>query len=111
MKTKQPKRRRANHEEWTLWAIDCAKRVLRHFETKDRPRKTIDTVCVTIDASARAAARAAGHAAATPHAPAHARHAAAYALEAAGSAAAKEREWQQKRLPARLRPIGPPSKK
>ena len=98
MKTKQPKRRRANHEEWTLWAIDCAKRVLRHFETKDRPRKAIDAVCETIDVSARAAARAAGHAA-------------AHALEAAGSAAATEREWQQKRLPARLRPIGLPSKK
>ena len=50
-----------------------------------------------------AAARAAGHAAATAHVASHARHAAAYAVKAAtaaGIAAATERDWQRRRLPA-----------
>ena len=61
--------------------------------------------------AARAAARAAGHAAATAHVAGHARHAAAYAVKAAaaaaipsaaGTASARERAWQRRRLPERL---------
>ena len=65
--------------------------------------------------AARAAARAAGHAAATAHVARHARHAAAYAVTAAAaalpadaSAAAAERDWQCRRLPESLWPIGFP---
>lgn len=62
-------------------------------------------------AAARAAARAAGHAAATAHVATHARHAAAYAAKAAAAAipnngemvAVAECDWQQRRLPDRLR--------
>lgn len=68
--------------------------------------------------SARAAARAAGHAAATAHVAGHARHAARYASAAAATcagpaaadaAAAQERDWQDRRLPERLRPVMPSS--
>ena len=64
--------------------------------------------------AARAAARAAGHAAATAHVASHARHAATYAVTAvtsasgptdAAEATAREREWQDQRLPKHLRPI------
>ncbi len=63
------------------------------------------------EAAARAAARAAGHAAATAHAAVHARAAAAYAVTAvdttaaaaAAAASARERDWQRRRLPKRLR--------
>ena len=63
------------------------------------------------EGAARAAARAAGQAAGTPHMAGHARHAAAYALKAAtgaadpAAAAAKERDWQYRRLPEHLRPV------
>ena len=65
------------------------------------------------DPAACAAARAAGHAAATAHVASHARHAAAYAVEAARAvdttdaeaAATKERKWQVRRLPERLRSV------
>jgi hypothetical protein len=64
--------------------------------------------------AARAAARAAGHAAATAHVAEHALRAAEYAIQAmqAGCggrddaiAAVRERAWQQKRLPARVRAL------
>ena len=70
-------------------------------------------------AAARAAARAAAHASATAHVAAHAAHAANYAVTAAtyaadptGSAAAtaKERDWQYRRLPERLRPVAFPAR-
>lgn len=70
-------------------------------------------------AAARAAARAAGHAAATAHVASHAAHAAAYAVTAAACAAvpteaaaatAKERDWQDRRLPNRLRPVVLPAR-
>ena len=65
-------------------------------------------------AAARAAARAAGHAAATAHVAGHAHHAAAYAVTAAShvavptdapAGAGKERDWQYRHLPKRLRPV------
>ena len=70
-------------------------------------------------AAARAAARAAGHAAATAHVASHAAHAANYAVKAAkspdaavptDSAAAKERDWQYRRLPKHLRPEAFPTR-
>jgi hypothetical protein len=91
-----------------LWAADCAKRVLRFFEsehpTDDRPRRALEgarvwargeismmdarRLAVAAHAAARtctqptatAAARATGHAVATAHARGHARAAASYAL-------------------------------
>jgi immunity protein 5 of polymorphic toxin system len=69
--------------------------------------------------SARAAARAAGHAVATAHVAGHAHHAANYAVTAArfpdasdpaGSAAARERDWQDRRLPKHLRPVAFPAR-
>ena len=62
----------------------------------------------TDNAASRAAARAAGQAVATVHVAGHARAAAAYAIravEAEGIDPAKEREWQYRRLPKRLRVI------
>jgi len=67
-------------------------------------------------ATARAVARAAGHAAAAAHVAGHAAHAATYAVtaatraagpETAAAAAAKERDWQYRHLPKRLRPLVP----
>ena len=68
---------------------------------------------------ARAAACAAGHAAATAHVASHAAHAANYAVKAArtpdaavptDSGAAKERDWQYRRLPKHLRPVAFPAR-
>ncbi|NYZ74875.1 hypothetical protein H0O03_01255 [Candidatus Micrarchaeota archaeon] len=113
------------------WAADCAEHVLLYFEkeypTDDRPRKAIEAARAwargrtTVgearkasvaahaaarrakDVAARAAARAAGQAVATAHMAGHAPHAANYAAAAAGAAGiAKEREWQNQRLPKRL---------
>ncbi len=66
------------------------------------------------DAAACAAARSAGHAAATAHVAAHASAAVAYAVKAVDAAngtasAAKEREWQRKRIPEHLWPIAFPA--
>lgn len=65
-----------------------------------------------VDPAARAAARSAGHAAATAHLAGNAAHAATYAATAASSkavfdpaAAAQERRWQQRELPAHLRRV------
>jgi len=66
--------------------------VAAHAAARDTPNQ-----------SATAAACAAGHAAATAHMADHALGAALYALkaiEATGAAAAAERAWQIKRLPA-----------
>jgi hypothetical protein len=63
--------------------------------------------------AASAAARAAGHAAATAHVATHSRAAATYAIKAvtlaaAAKASARERAWQLRRLPPRLRPVAFP---
>lgn len=99
----------------TLWATDCAERVLPLFEatcsTDDRPWEAIEAGRAwaqrliscdqarsaalaahaaardASDPAAREAARAAGHAAATAHVAGHARHAAAYAVKAVRHAA------------------------
>lgn len=97
----------------TLWAADCAERVLSLFEDRypddRRPRDAVGAARAWArgeisvgaarraafaahaaareadDTAARAAARAAGHAAATAHVADHARHAAAYAAAAASA--------------------------
>lgn len=94
----------------TLWAADCAARVLEYFENEcpqdHRVRRAIEAgrawargeiklsqaraAAFAAHAAARdaagpaaiAAARSAGHAVATAHVPGHARHAARYALTA-----------------------------
>ena len=99
-----------DHRSLALWAADCARRVLPHFEGEhpgdDRPRRAIEAgrawargeirvgearaAAIAAHAAARevdgaaapAAARATGHAAATAHRAAHARHAAGYAVRA-----------------------------
>ncbi len=120
----------ASHQLLTVWACDCAERVLARFESvrpeDDRPRCAIEAgrawvrgelrmtdarkAAFAAHAAARdsdspeavAAARAAGHAAATAHVASHARHAANYAAVAAEDRLA-ERVWQTERLPERLR--------
>ena len=105
----------SEHKVVTIWAADCAERVLSYFEEKYpqdlRPRKAIEAGRSWVrgelkmtdarkaafashaaaraaeqDAEACAAARAAGHAAATAHVASHAVHAAAYALVAVSDA-------------------------
>ena len=101
-----------DHKTLAVWAIDCAERVLPHFEEKHpedhRPRNAIETLQTWInigvfkmavirkasldahaaarevgeDNSARSGARAAGQAVATAHVPAHSLGAANYALQA-----------------------------
>lgn len=102
-----------DHRQLTLWAADCAERVLHLFE-KHRPddgrardaldaarawvrgETTVAAVRVAASAAqaagraadepgARAAARAAGHAAATAYAARHAVRAAKYAVTAAST--------------------------
>jgi hypothetical protein len=126
-----------DHRLLALWAADCAEHVLPYFQDKcsrdDRPRKAIEAArawaCGDIrvgaaraaalaahaaarkagDPAACAAARAAGHAAATAHVATHARGAASYAVKAAAaSGTTRESDWQQRRLPRRLWPIGLP---
>ena len=127
----------ADHRSLARWAADCARRVLPLFEEAcprdDRPRKAVEAARAwarsdigyaavraaalaahaaarEIDQpAARAAARAAGHAAATGHAAAHSRAAGTYAIAAvSAAAAARERAWQVRHLPKRLRPIALP---
>ena len=104
----------------SVWAIDCAERVMFYFEQafpKDpRPRDAIETLQTWIDSgvfkmatirkasleshaaarevgednAARSAARAAGQAVATAHVPAHAMGAALYALQAIHRATSAE---------------------
>lgn len=70
------------------------------------------------EGAARAAARAAGQAGGVAHMSGHARHAADYAVKVATyaaiptvaeQAAAKERDWQYRRLPKHLRPVAIPA--
>lgn len=105
------------HHALTLWAAECAARVLPLFEVRqpadDRPRKAIEaarawargeltmTECraaaiaahaaarAADDPAAKAAARAAGHASATAHMADHAQHAAGYAAAAVAGADAE----------------------
>lgn len=106
-----------DHGVLAVWAIDCAERVLPHFEREfpndQRPRKAIETLQAWIktgdfkmavireaslashtaardvgeDNAARSAARAAGQAVATAHVRTHAIGAAQYALQAIHRAA------------------------
>ena len=111
-----------------LWATECAEHVLPYFEEKypkdNRPRNALEAGRAWVRgeiamSEARAAACAAGHAAATAHVASHAAHAANYAVKAAkspdaavptDSAAAKERDWQYRRLPKHLRPVAFPAR-
>lgn len=109
-----------DHHLLALWAADCAKHVLHHFEQvrpeDDRPRRAIDLGCAwargevtmtlartaagdanaaarDLRGAARHAAYAAGQAAAVGHVAAHELGAAAYAIRAAQAAAPQgERE-------------------
>lgn len=104
--------KKTNHKILAIWAIDCAKRVLPHFEEKfpedKRPLKAIETLKDWIDTGefkmavirkasldshaagrevgednpARSAARACGQAVATAHVPIHSYGAAIYAQQA-----------------------------
>jgi hypothetical protein len=124
-----------DHRSLVRWAAACAEHVLALFEEQhpndSRPRDAVEAgrawVCGEIEVSearaaafaAHAAARDADHAAATAHVASHAAHAAAYAVTAAACAAvpteaaaatAKERDWQDRRLPNRLRPVVLPAR-
>jgi hypothetical protein len=118
-----------DHSSLALWAADCARRALPHFEGErpgdDRPRRAIEAgrawargemkvgEARAAAISAHAAARAAGHAAATAHMAVHVRHAAGYTARAVAHAAdpaapddalAGERDLQYRHLPEHLRP-------
>ena len=122
-----------NHQRLTLWAADCAERVLPVFAAQrpddERPHAAVAAARAwvhgdlsmsgaraaafaahaaareTDDGAARAAARAAGHAAATAHVATHAPHAVAYALKASADPEA-ERAWQLGQSPAHLPDVG-----
>jgi len=104
--------RETDHKTLAVWSIDCAERVLPHFEgiypEDHRPRNAIETLQTWIntgvfdmavirkaslashatarevgeDNAARSAARAAGQAVATAHVPTHSMGSAIYALQA-----------------------------
>ena len=100
-----------DHSSLALWAADCARRALPHFEGErpgdDRPRRAIEAgrawargemkvgearaTAISAHAAARAADRdaacAASHAAATAHMAVHVRHAAGYTARAVAHAA------------------------
>ena len=112
--------RTTDHKTLAVWAIDCAERVMPHFEQNypedHRPRNAIETLQRWIDTSAfkmavirkasldshaaarevgednaaRSAARAAGQAVATAHVRTHSIGAANYALQAVFRAAKPE---------------------
>jgi hypothetical protein len=96
----------------SLWAANCAQRVLPYFEEHypedDRPRKALEAGRAWARGELSVSkARTAGHA----------RHAAAYAVNVAaaaaiptdaGTAAARERDWQRRRLPGHLRTVALP---
>jgi hypothetical protein len=114
-----------------LWAVACAERVLPLFEkarpADDRPRRALMTARAWVrggiklaeiraaslaahaaarqveSPAARAAARAAGQAVAVAHSVRHSGGAAWYAIKAVEDPA-KERTWQQRRLPKGLNP-------
>ena len=128
-----------DHSSLALWAADCARRVLPHFEGEhpgdDRPRRAIEAgrawargeikvgearaAAISAHAAARetdrdaarAAARAAGHSAATAHMAAHGRHAAGYAAPVASDdPLAGERDLQYRHLLEHLRPVAFPDR-
>lgn len=99
-----------DHKSLVLWATDCAEHVLPYFEEKypkdDRPRNAVEAgrawVRGEIAMSEVRVAAFAAHAAARDVDQAAARAAARAAGHAAvptDSAAAKERDWQYRRLP------------
>jgi hypothetical protein len=118
-----------DHRSLVLWATACAEHVLPYFEVNypkdNRPRKALEAGRAWVRSevavsevraaalAARAASRAAGHAAATADVGTHAAHAANCAVTAAtaatadptdsAAAAAKERDWQYRRLPKHFR--------
>ncbi|HUZ01837.1 MAG TPA: hypothetical protein VMU89_15925 [Thermomicrobiaceae bacterium] len=118
------------HHLLAMWAADCARHVLHHFEQArpedDRPRRAIDlgqawargeitmTQARTAAGHAQAAARdlsgaarhaayAAGQAAAVAHVAAHELGAAAYAIKAARAAAPEGAGESAERLECRWR--------
>ena len=93
---------------WARGQISCGEARAAALAARAAARAAAD------DLAACAAVRAAARAAATAHVAGHARHAAAYAVKAvthaadttdAEAAAAKERAWQVRRLPAHLRSV------
>jgi hypothetical protein len=114
-----------DHHRLALWAADCARHVLRHFEQArpgdHRPRRAIELgrawargeIAMTqartaaghanaaardLGGAARYAAYAAGQAAAVAHVAAHELGAAAYAIRAARSAAPQDEREEAGRL-------------
>jgi hypothetical protein len=102
-----------DHRWLVLWATDCAEHVLPYFGEKHpkdrRPRSAVEAGRAwargeITTSEARAAAFAA-------HVAGHAHHAANYAVTAARSPdAARERDWQYRRLPKHLRPVAFPAR-
>jgi hypothetical protein len=107
-----------DHKPLVLWATACAEHVLPHFEESytmdNRPRKALEAGRAWVRSEvAVSEVRAAGHAAATADVGTHAAHAANCAVTAAtaatadptdsAAAAAKERDWQYRRLPKHFR--------
>lgn len=119
------------HKALTLWAAECAERVLSVFELEhndNRPRQAIEAARAWVNGDlkmtearkfafaahaaaqeaksteASAAARSAGHAAATSHVADHAQYAAQYALKAS-SYPELEKEWQDRNMPKYLNEI------
>ena len=88
------------------WAAECAQQVLNHYEDRypddKRPREAIDAALRWAKDPSKANRDAAAAAYAATYAAAHAAYAATYAATyaayAAGTAYAKEREWQSDRL-------------
>jgi len=123
------------HRLLAKWAADCAEHVLplfNEYSADERPGRAVQVArdwaegkapagefrkaAVGAHAAARtvtnkaaiAAARAAGHAVATAHMADHCFGPMIYgckAVEAAGGSAEKERAWQVKKLPPRLRKV------
>ena len=125
---------RHDHHSLAVWAAMCAERVLRVVWIDDEDDRPLDAVrqarawargevsaapvmraAVAAHAAAReargakiAAARAAGHAAGTVHMADHSLVAADYALKAAAQAGMdveRERRWQERTLPGRVRSL------
>jgi hypothetical protein len=91
-----------------LWAADCAEHVLSYFEGEypedDRPRNAVEAGRAWVRGEIKMSE--AGSAA-------FAAHAANYAVTAATDAAAptaRERDWQYRRLPKRLRSVAFPTR-
>ena len=87
-----------DHGSLVFWAADCAEHVLPYFEEKhpkdNRPRDVLEAGrCWVRGEISTSEARAA-----------------AFAAHAAARDAAKERDWQYRRLPKHLRPVAFPAR-